>query len=227
MEWASKLIPALVFLLILETIWSGNAGNLVGLWKPIVVIATLSLMMIAFEILIVSIKFKVNPFTIIKKLIPSNLIAFGTSCSMATYSVTSDTCENDLGINKKITKFCLPIGLVTYMPAISVYYLMIVFYGFNQYNIDFSIQMLIISWITVSLLSIATPPISGGTMTCFAILLSQMAIPAEAIAFALAMNVIAERFCTVANLSMLQMELVLTADKMNYLNRNSLTSPKK
>lgn len=227
MEWVSKLIPALVFLLILETVWAGNASNLIGLWKPIAVIAALCLFMIACEVIIVSIKFRVNPLIIIKKLIPSNLIAFGTSCAMATYSVTTDTCEKDLGIHKKITGFGLPIGLATYMPAISVYYLMILFYGLEQYHLSCSIQWLVIACITATLLSIATPPISGGSMACFAILLHQMSVPAEAIAFALAINVIAERFCTVANLSMIEMELVLTADKTNLLNKDVLIRPKK
>lgn len=227
MDWVSKLIPILVFLLILETIWAGNISNIIGLWKPLAVIASLCLLMIVIEVLTVSFKFKVSPFSIIKKIIPSNLIAFGTSCAMATYSVTSDTCIKDLGVNKKITNFCLPIGLVTYMPAISVYYLMILFYGLEQYNLGCSIQWLIIAWLTVTLLSIATPPISGGSMACFAILLYQMSIPAEVIAFALAINIIAERFCTVANLSMLEMELMLTASKTNFLDKNALTTQKK
>lgn len=226
MEWVSKLIPVLVFLLILETIWSGEAENLIGLWKPLIVIVSISLLMIAFEVISLSIKFKVNPLVIIKKLIPSNLIAFGTSCAMATYSTTKDTCQKDLGVNKKITNFALPIGLVTYMPAISVYYLMILFYGFEQYSISISIEMLFSAWITVTLLSIATPPISGGTMACFTVLLSQMSVPEEAIAFALAINIIAERFCTIANLSMLELELVRIASKNNLLNKNVLTKKK-
>lgn len=77
---------------------------------------------------------------------------------MASYSVTSETCEKDLGINKKVTNFGLPIGFVAYMPAISVYYLIILFYGLEQYG-----------------------------MACFAVLLSQMSVPAGTIAYALAM----------------------------------------
>lgn len=222
MEWVVKLIPILVFLLILETVLAGNLRNLIGLWKPLVVLVAICLLMIFIEVITVSIKFRVNPFRIIKKLIPSNLIAFGTSCAMTTYSVTAETCEKDLGINKKITSFGLPVGLVTYMPAISVYYLMILFYGLEQYNLGCSIQWLVIACITTTLLSIATPPISGGSMACFAIILYQMSVPAEAIAFAFAINIIAERFCTVANLSMLELELILTADKLKLLNKKSL-----
>lgn len=222
MEWVGKLIPALVFLLILETVWSGNKENLIGLWKPILIIAFLCILMILIEIIFVSIKYKVKPRVIIKKLLPSNIIAFATSCAMSTYSVTTETCEKKLGIGNKISSLGLPIGLVTYMPAISVYYLMILFYGLDQYNLPCSIDWLIIAWITVTLLSIATPPISGGSIACFAILLHQMSIPTEAIAFALAINVIAERFCTVANLSMLELELIASADKANLLDKETL-----
>lgn len=86
-----------------------------------------------------------------------------------------------------MTNFGLPIGFVAYMPAVSVYYLIILFYGLEQYGISCSIEWLLIAWLTSTLLSIATPPVSGGSMACFAVLLSQMSVPAGTIAYALAM----------------------------------------
>lgn len=227
MEWIGKLIPILVFLLILETILSGNSATLINLWKPIIVVSGLCILMMIIEIIYISIKFKVSPLSIIKKLLPSNLIAFGTSCAMATYSVTSDTCEKDLGVDKKITNFGLPIGIVVYKPGVAIYYLMILFYGVQQYQLGCSIDWIVIAWITSTLLSIATPPVSGGTMACFAILLHQMSIPSEAIAFALAINVIVDRFCATADLTMLEVELALVANKHQLLDKNLLKKIKK
>lgn len=222
MEWVSTLIPMLVFLLLVETIWSGNVFSLLTIWKPIIIMALVSVMMIFVELLTVSIRCGVSPMLLIKKILPSNLIAFTTSCALATYSVTMDCCEKQLGVNKKIIDFGIPLGLVVYMPAVSFYYLLILFYGLEQYNISCSLGWLLIAWLTVSLLSIATPPISGGTMACFAILLQQMGIPGEAIVFALAMNILADRFCAVADLSMLEMEMILLANKMQLLDRDAL-----
>lgn len=227
MKWVDKLIPALVFILLLETIWSGNIRSLLGLWKPLLVIAVASIVMILTELFVVAIKYKVSPTRLMKKLLPSTLIAFSTSCAMASYSVTSETCEKDLGINKKVTNFGLPIGFVAYMPAVSVYYLIILFYGLEQYGMSCSIEWLLIAWLTATLLSIATPPVSGGSMACFAVLLSQMSVPAGTIAYALAMNVIAERFCAAADLSMLELELIMTSDKTNYLDRDKLRNKNK
>lgn len=222
MKWVDKLIPVLVFILILETIWSGKTETLLGLWKPILVTGILCLLMILFEVFTVAIKYKVSPVKLIKKILPSNFIAFTTSCAMASYSVTSETCEKGLGVNKKVSDFGLPIGFVTYMPAVSVYYLIILFYGMEQYNLSCSLEWILIAWITVTLLAIATPPVSGGSMACFAVLLSQMAVPQETIAYALAMNVIAERFCAAADLSMLEMELVITSEKTGFLDSDVL-----
>lgn len=207
--WVSKLLPALVFMLILETIWSNHVESLLGLWKPILITAIACILILLAEIMTVAIKHRISPVLLIKKILPSNLVAFSTSCAMATFNITNETCEKSLGINKKITTFGLPLGLVTYMPAVSVYYLIILFYGVEQYGLACSVEWLLIAWITVTMLSIASPPVSGGTMACFAVLLSQMSIPTEAITYALAMNIIAERFCAMADLGMLEMELVL------------------
>lgn len=227
MKWVDRLIPILVFILVLETIWAGNVKSLMGLWKPILVTGIICVLMILSELFTVAIKHKVNPMRLLKKLIPSNLIAFTTSCAMASYSVTTDTCEKELGISKKVTNFGLPIGFVAYMPAVSVYYLIILFYGLEQFGMSCSVEWLLIAWITSSLLAIATPPVSGGSMACFAVLLSQMSVPAETIAYALAMNVIAERFCAAADLSMLELELVMTSNKTNNLDHDTLRSKKK
>lgn len=119
------MIPALVFILLLETIWSGNIRSLLGRWKPLLVIAVASIVMILTELFVVAIKYKVSPTRLMKKLLP-----YGMSCS---------------------------------------------------------IEWLLIAWLTSTLLSIATPPVSGGSMACFAVLLSQMSVPAGTIAYALAM----------------------------------------
>lgn len=222
--WVSKLVPVLVFMLILETIWSEHGKSLFGLWKPILVTAAACILMLLAEVITVAIKHRISPVQLIKNILPSNLVAFSTSCAMAAYSVTAEACEKKLGINKKITAFGLPLGLVAYMPAVSVYYLIILFYGLEQYGLACSVEWLLIACITVTLLSVASPPISGGTMACFAVLLTQMSVPTEAIAFALAMNVIAERFCAMADLGMLEMELILISKKEENPDSKTLQS---
>lgn len=224
--WLSKLAPVLVFVLILETVWSGYAKNLIGLWKPVLITAVACILMLLAEVLTVAIKHRINPVVLIKKLLPSNLLAFSTSCAMATYNLTTEACEKHLGVSKKITKFGLPFGLVAYMPAVSVYYLVVLFYGIEQYNLSCSFEWILIAFITVTLLSVATPPISGGSVACFAVLLSQMSLPAEAIAYALAMNVITERFCAMADLGMLEMEMVLASKDPEHLDREALRREK-
>ena len=71
-------------------------------------------------------------------------------------------------------------------------------------------------------LAIAAPPVPGGSLTCYTVLLTQLGIPAEAVGLAVAGNVILDFFMTSCGISCLQAELMLSADKLGMLDRERL-----
>ena len=72
------------------------------------------------------------------------------------------------------------------------------------------------------LLAMAAPPVPGGSLTCYTVLLTQLGIPEEAIGLAIAGNVILGFFMTACGVSCLQSELVLVANKLGMLDRDCL-----
>ena len=87
-----------------------------------------------------------------------------------------------------------------------------------------------LSWVVTGvlvsgLLAIAAPPIPGGSLTCYTVLLTQLGIPDEAIGLAVAGNVILDFFMTSCGISCLQSELMLSANKPGMLDRKQLQQP--
>ena len=60
----------------------------------------------------------------------------------------------------------------------------------EYYGVTISIHWVITGVLTAGLLAIATPPVPGGSLTCYTVLLAQLGIPAQAVALAIAGNVI-------------------------------------
>ena len=84
-----------------------------------------------------------------------------------------------------------------------------------------------LSWVvtgvlTAGLLAIAAPPVPGGSLTCYTVLLAQLGIPDEAIGLAVAGNVLLDFFMTSCGISCLQSELMLAANKLGMLDLERL-----
>lgn len=69
-----------------------------------------------FYIGLVCWKCKVKPGVLIKKLLPTFLIALSTSSSSAAFGTNIESCKA-LGIDKKLINFGVSIGQIIFMPA--------------------------------------------------------------------------------------------------------------
>ena len=76
--------------------------------------------------------------------------------------------------------------------------------------------------IVTSLLSMAAPPIPGGALTCYTVMFTQLSIPMEAVAIAVAINSIIDFIMTANNLTCLQVEAVMASGGLNMLDKETL-----
>ena len=222
LEWVSALIPFIVFFLLLETVWAGNLGALVSIWKPLLLALSFAVLLPLLEILFLAHRFKVSPVKLFKKISPAIVITLATGSTTAAYSTIVNCCENRLGIDRKITGFGIPLGSIAYMPTIAIYFLMCVFCGAEQFATPCSAVWLVIACISSTLLALAAPPVPGGSIACFGVLFAQMGIAPEAIVFALTMDTIMDRFNATSCVALLHLELLTLSDKLDLLDRETL-----
>ncbi|MBR4959020.1 MAG: cation:dicarboxylase symporter family transporter, partial [Phascolarctobacterium sp.] len=95
------------------------------------------------------------------------------------------------------------------------------------YGVTISLNWLLTALFISVVLAIATPPIPGGSLTCYTLLFLQLNIPAEAVPIIIAVEVIMDFICTAVNLLCLQTELVELAGDLNMLDYAKLRKPMK
>ena len=70
----------------------------------------------------------------------------------------------------------------------------------------------------VSILTVASPPVPGGALACYTIIFSQLGLPDTALEVVLVLDVLFDFLATGFNMTFLQSELLLQANKMQLLD---------
>ena len=217
-----NLIPVFVFVSMLKMIWSGTVGILVSLWKPIIITVCLNIIVTLFLVIIAGIRGRVSPIVILRKIIPPAVIAVSTASSMAAYPSSIDIGENKLGIRRSLLDLGFPIGIVIYMPSISVYFASISLYLADLYHVEVSLSWFIMVVLISSVLAIAVPPVPGAMLTCYGILLAQLGIPSEVLLLATAMDIIMDFVFAGFIIAHLMIEMILQAASLDMLDKETL-----
>ena len=167
----------------------------------VLLIATLFLhMFITYSVLI---KFftRLSLKTFFLKMKDVAVFAFSTSSSAATIPVTLKTVENELGVNKNVAAFVVPVGATINMDGTAIMQGMATIFIAQMSGIDLSL----IQYVQVVLLAVATSigtaavP-SAGTIT-LVIILQQFGLPLEAIGIILAVDRILDMTRTAINVT--------------------------
>ena len=107
-------------------------------------------------------------------------------------------------------------------PASALCFILICIHSANVYAVECSATWLVLVIFAGVILAIASPPIPGGTLTCYTILFAQLGIPESALVTALALDVLCDFVATGMNMFCLQMELVIQAKSTGTLNESVL-----
>ncbi|WP_439881609.1 dicarboxylate/amino acid:cation symporter [Pontibacter sp. MBLB2868] len=167
----------------------------------LVVIAGLALMIfIVYPILVTTIG-KTPYKTFFEGIFPAQMLAFSTSSSAATLPVTMERCEQNLGINKEITSFVLPLGATINMDGTSLYQAVAAVFIAQAYGIDLDIMAQIGIVMTATLASIGAAAVPGAGTVMLVIVLQQAGIPVEGIALILAPDRILDMLRTTVNVT--------------------------
>ena len=137
--------------------------------------------------------------TFFKKMKDVAIFAFSTSSSAATMPVTLNTVENNLGVNKNVASFVVPVGATINMDGTAIMQGMATIFIAQMSGIELTL----IEYVQVVILAVATSigtaavP-SAGTITLI-IILQQFGLPLEAIGIILAVDRILDMIRTSVN----------------------------
>lgn len=222
MEIVSRYIALFVFVSLLSLMLSDAMSNLGGVVKGLLLGIAACVAWPLLYALWASLRLKVSFPMVLRKLLPTYLIALSTASSSAALSTNLETCERRLGISGRIVHFAVPLGQVIFKTGGAVGFFVLALGLAEFYGVAMPLSWVVTGVLTAGLLAIAAPPVPGGSLTCYTVLLTQLGIPSEAVGLAVAGNVILDFFMTSCGIACLQSELMLAANRLGMLDRECL-----
>ena len=226
MENVSRYSPVFMALTIVSHIWDSNLSEFFHMWRPVVIYLLLVVGMGLSMLFFTAKKYRVSWKWLVKNLKPAMIISLQTASAGASYGEAENTLTRRFGVPKKLTDFALPIGQTMYMPATICAFIVTAYYLTEMYHVEVDLTWFIVAAVVCTMMAIALPPIPGSGIGCYAIMLSRLDIPYNAIGAAIVLDIFFTFIGRAIDCAMLQMELVHSADSLGILNRKLLEKQK-
>jgi len=177
----------------------------VELFQALALYAVTLLLGLAAMIIVYSIIVKVftgkSPSGFFSGIAPAQLLAFSTSSSAATLPVTMECVEENLGVDKEVTSFVLPIGATINMDGTSVYQGVAAVFIAQAFGLDLSLSAQLGIIFTATLASIGTAAVPSAGIVMLVIVLAQAGIPEAGLALIFAIDRPLDMCRTVVNVT--------------------------
>ena len=144
---------------------------------------------------------KINPITFFKKMKEPILFAFSTSSSAATIPVTLKTVSQDLGVDKNVASFVVPVGATINMDGTAIMQGLATVFIAQISGIDLTLFQYIQIVLLAVATSIGTAAVPSAGIITLVIILQQFNLPLEAIGIILAVDRVLDMIRTAVNIS--------------------------
>ncbi|MBQ3708599.1 MAG: cation:dicarboxylase symporter family transporter [Clostridia bacterium] len=221
-DWVGRVTPFFVAVLLILGIWNNSLAPLLDIWKPLLLFCLLSGGLIALQLLLTSWKEGISPRRLFLKMRDSFAAALRTCSVNSAYGANELCCERRLGIGRQLTRTGLPLGLLIYMPAGTVASMIVIFYEAGVAEVAvFPFWILMAMLLTIALQA-ASPPVTGIGILTYTVIFTQLGIPEDALVTAMLLDVLFGLATAPINQAMLQLELLLEADRTGVLDKELL-----
>ncbi len=225
-QWIASIMPLFTIFLTAQLVLEKNAGLLLGMFTIIPFALAVSVAVGVFILLYVCARMKVDAGVILKKLWPSFWLTFRTGQVDESYALAETCCRKELGIQKILTQRLMPLGLVLYMPMSMIGMISFVIFAAVRSGITITPVWMITAIVFALILLVAAPPIPGINLLSYVVIIGQLGLGKEYIIAAMIFDLIFNLFASAANQMMLQLDLILQADRVGLLNKKKLAEPK-
>ncbi|CAK9290496.1 unnamed protein product [Gordionus sp. m RMFG-2023] len=200
MMWYSPLgIMCLIASKIVETDNLGKAAKDLGSYMLTVIMGLFIHLFISLP-LIYFVLTKKNPLIFMKAMLPAIITALATASSSATLPFTFQCTEENLHIDKRITRFVLPIGATVNMDGTALYEAVAALFLARLNGITLGFDTILIVSLTATFASIGAASIPGAGLITMIMVLNSINVPAKDIAVLLPVDWLLDRLRTTVNI---------------------------
>uniref|UniRef100_A0A8C8R4R1 Amino acid transporter n=1 Tax=Pelusios castaneus TaxID=367368 RepID=A0A8C8R4R1_9SAUR len=159
-----------------------------------------------------------NPFSFLFGLITPLATAFATCSSSATLPSMIKCIEENNGIDKRISRFILPIGATVNMDGAAIFQCVAAVFIAQLNNVDLNAGQIFTILVTATASSVGAAGVPAGGVLTIAIILEAIGLPTNDLSLILAVDWIVDRTTTVVNVE----GDALGAGILHYLNEKEM-----
>ena len=168
------------------------------------------LLLIGFYTVIICVKQKMTPRDVVKHFMPGFMIAL----SSGSFGACFTTIINSMlafGAEVNRTTFIMNVGGIVFKPAHSITFLVSSVIMAGIFGMPVSVPWLIFAALLSVILTVAVPNVPGASASVYALLFTQLGLPAEALVLMISVNAFLEFVMVAVNMYCLQGEIVFQA----------------
>ena len=202
MEMILKLSPIGVFCLLCPVI-AANGPAIIGSLAMVLLAAYICYVVHAVVVYSLTVRTLggLSPLKFFKGMTETMLLGFTTCSSAAALPVNMKNCTENLGANKSIASFVLPLGATINMDGTAIYQGVCAIFIANVYGIDLTAGQMLMIVLTGTLASVGTAGVPGAGVIMLALVLQTVGLPMEGLALVAGIDRVLDMIRTCLNIT--------------------------
>uniref|UniRef100_A0AC35U6B0 Amino acid transporter n=1 Tax=Rhabditophanes sp. KR3021 TaxID=114890 RepID=A0AC35U6B0_9BILA len=139
-----------------------------------------------------------NPLTVVKGMMQALVTGFGTASGGAALPVSMQCMEDNLGVDRRITRFVLPMGSTINMDGNALYEAIAVIFIAQLNNVTLTIPEVITVSLTATLASLGLGSVPAGLVSIL-LILGTLGLPVKDVSLIITIDWLLDRVRTVVN----------------------------
>ncbi|CAD5212045.1 unnamed protein product [Bursaphelenchus okinawaensis] len=142
---------------------------------------------------------KQNPYIFMKGLLQAWITALGTASSSATLPLTFRCLEENLGVDRRVTRFVLPVGATINMDGTALYEAVAAIFIAQMNGVYLSMGQVVTVSVTATLASIGAASVPSAGLVTMLLVLTAVGLPVKDVSLIVAVDWLLDRIRTSIN----------------------------